>query len=250
MAQSDPRRQKQLEKLIARLGLPPSSPINWELLDLAMTHPTVVPEFNYDRLEFLGDAVVRLVVAEFLREHYPQQSVGEWSAVRSVLVSDRTLARLADSYGLDRYLLLGNSAIGDPAGQTSRLADCFEALLAALYLSSQNFKLIRPWLDAHWQQLAEEVRSDPAYQNYKAALQAWTQSHYQALPEYRTAVVANGLHPPLSIDNGVDRFRSEVWFQGELLGHGTGNSKKEAEKAAAQSAYLHLVEGLNPEELS
>lgn len=240
----DPRRQRQLEKLIARLGLPESSPVGWELLDLALTHPTVDQEFNYDRLEFFGDAVVRLVVAEFLREHYPQHSVGEWSAIRSVLVSDRMLARLADSYGLDRYLLLGSSAAGDPTGQTSRLADCFEALLAALYLSTKDFNLIRPWLDAHWQQLAEEVRTDPAYQNYKAALQAWIQSRHQALPEYRTEVIADALNPGLPNDNTVDRFRSEVWFQGTLLGHGTGNSKKEAEKAAAQSAYLSLADRL------
>jgi ribonuclease III len=235
---SDPRRPKQLEKLIARLGLPVSSPVNWHLLDLALTHPTVHPDANYDRLEFLGDAVVRLVVAEFLREHHASRSVGEWSAIRSVLVSDRTLAKLADGYGLDQYLLLGNSAAGDPSGRTSRLADCFEALLAALYLSAGDFSLIRCWLDSNWQQLAEEVCTDPAYHNYKAALQAWTQAHHQALPEYRTESITEA--NPLEF--ATARFKSEVWFQGKLLGQGLGKSKKEAEKAAAQTAYSALAE--------
>ncbi|HEY9804004.1 MAG TPA: ribonuclease III domain-containing protein, partial [Leptolyngbyaceae cyanobacterium] len=112
------RRQKQLESLVQKLGLMPEKwPIKWQLLDLALTHPTFSPEANYEQLEFVGDAVVRLATAEFLWETYPEETVGEFSGLRAELVSDRTLAQIADSYGLETYLLLDKSAAGDVAGR-------------------------------------------------------------------------------------------------------------------------------------
>ena len=140
-----------------RLGLPGDTQIDWALLDIALTHPTVgVP--NYEQLEFIGDSVVRLAASEFLWETYPDKSVGDFSAIRKVLVSDRILAQLADGYGFDRYLTLAASAIGDPSGRVSRLADAFEAVLAALYLTTNNLKLVRPWLDPHFQQSLRKER--------------------------------------------------------------------------------------------
>lgn len=232
MVLSDPRRQKQLQKLIARLGLPDNVSVKWSLLDLALTHPTFSSTANYEQLEFVGDAVVRLTVAEFLVEAYSACLVGELSAIRSVLISDRCLAQLAISYGLERYLLVAPSAAKDSRGYESRLAEAFEALLGALYLSSHNLELIRPWLNPHLRQLAEEVRADPAHQNYKAALQGWTQAHYKVLPEYRVQETGQ-IHETL-------RFTAEVWLKGELLGQGAGRSIKAAEKEAAQAAFLKL----------
>jgi ribonuclease-3 len=113
--------------------------------------------------------------------------------------------------------------------------------LGALYLSTHTLKLIRPWLDPHLQSLAEEIRSDPARQNYKAALQEWTQAHYKALPDYR---VTESSDRDLS-----ERFAAEVWFQGQCLGQGTGRSIKAAEQAAAQRAFLAIQRSdalLNP----
>jgi ribonuclease-3 len=227
---SDPRRQKQLQQLIAKLGLPNSSPVNWSLLDLALTHPTISPTANYERLEFVGDAVIRLTTSEFLYATYPTASEGELSALRGILVSDRCLAKIADRYGLERYLLMANSAIGDKIGQENRLAAAFEALLAALYLSTHTLQLIRPWLDAHLQELAESIRQDPALHNYKGALQGLTQTHYQVLPEYRVSEVGQG-------HGDAERFVAEVWVLGKRWGQGTGQSKKAAEQAAAQEAF-------------
>jgi ribonuclease-3 len=172
-----------------------------------------------------------MAASEFLWEVYPDCSVGEFSAIRKVLVSDRTLARIADSYGLDRYLLISESAAGDKAGLTSRLADAFEAVLGALYLSTHTLELVRPWLDSHFKQLASEIRTDPAYQNYKDALQEWTQGHYQILPEYRVQETRR-------IHGDPERFTAEVWLQGRRLGQGKGHSKKAAEQAAAREAFL------------
>jgi ribonuclease-3 len=228
-----PHRQQQLEALMQRLGLSPSLSISWEQLDQALTHVSASPDINYEQLEFLGDAVVKLAAAEFLLETYPHLQVGEFTALRSVLVSDRKLAQIADAYGFDRYLIVAPSAQFDPTGRESRLADCFEAVLGVLYLSTHDLQLIRPWLDRQFQPLVTEILADPARQNYKAALQNWTQSHLKQLPEYRSREVRPGRHHP-------ERFTAEVWINGTCRGQGTGPSKKAAEQAAAQEVFWTL----------
>ncbi len=233
MALVYPHRQQQLQGLIRRLGLPSQPNLRWDLLDLALTHPTASVEANYEQLEFVGDAVVKLAAAELLLELYPQEKVGEFTAIRSVLVSDRILAQIADHFGFDRYLLVSPAAQADNAGRLSRLADSLEAVIAALYLSTQNLQLIRPWLDPQFKRLATEILEDPARQNYKAALQNWTQTHQRVLPEYRVQEISQVYDDP-------DRFAAEVWLQGQCLGRGQGRSIKAAEQAAARVAFLHL----------
>jgi ribonuclease-3 len=234
MTLKDPRRSKQLRQFVQKLGLSEQVPVQWALLDLALTHPSISAETNYEQLEFVGDAVVRIATSEFLYETYPNALVGEFAAIRSVLVSDRILAQLAQIYGLERYLVVSSSAATDTAGETSRLADAFEAVLGALYLSTHSLELIRPWLDPHLQQLAAEIRKDPARQNYKDALQEWTQAHYKLLPEYR-------LKETSLAHNDAQRFTAEVWLQDRRLGEGKGRSKKAAEQAAAKQAFLEVI---------
>lgn len=228
-----PRRQRQLESLVRKLGLPEVASVKWQFLDLALTHPTVSESANYEQLEFVGDAVVRLVAAIVLWEHYPDCPVGDFAAIRSVLVSDRVLAQIAREYGLELYLLIAGSAMADKAGQESRLADAFEAVLGALYLSTHNLDLIRPWLDPHFKQLAAEIRLDPARLNYKAALQEWTQAHFKVLPEYRVVESSQAQH-------NQERFLAEVWLHDQKLGQGKGRSIKAAEQAAAKIAFFSL----------
>ncbi|AFZ34778.1 Ribonuclease 3 [Stanieria cyanosphaera PCC 7437] len=230
----DPRRQKELRKLIEKLGLPATSPVNWSLLDLALTHPSISSEKNYQQLEFVGDAVVRLAAAEILLETYPDEPVGEFAAIRSILVSDRILAELADYYGIERYLLLGTNATGNPIGRQSWLADAFEAVLGALYLSTQTMELVRPWLDDILKLKAEEIRCDPARQNYKDALQEWSQSKYKTLPQYQ--VQENQVS-----QSSQDRFIAEVWLNNSCLGKGEGRTKKLAQQAAAKEAFLAVI---------
>ena len=229
-----PGRQKQLETLIKKLGLLKDASIKWHLLDLALTHASASAKANYEQLEFVGDAVVRLAASELLFEIYPDCTVGEFAAIRSILVSDRILAKIAESYGFDRYLIVSTSAASDKTGAEPRLADALEAVLAALYLSTQTLELIRPWLDSHFQRLAAEIRSDPARQNYKAALQELTQGKYKTLPKY--SVQETG-----TVQGGEDRFTAEVLIQGKLVADGKGRSIKAAEQAAAQAAFNKLV---------
>jgi ribonuclease-3 len=232
-----PPRQRELEKLIKKLGLATDLSLQWHLLNLALTHPTSSVDANYQQLEFVGDAVVRLAAAELLLETYPDAAVGEFAAIRSELVSDRSLAEIADCYGLDDYLLMSASTQRDTLGRQSRLADALEAVIGALYLSSHTLEFVRPWLDTHFKPLAEQIRSCPARLNYKHALQGWTQTHYKSLPEYRVRETQ-----PLGakVVSPEERFTAEVWVQGKRRGRGKGRSKKMAEQAAAQEAFLFL----------
>lgn len=230
---SSPQRQQQLQELVQKLGIFDPAPVSWILLDLALIHPSASASSNYEQLEFLGDSVVRLAVAEWLLQYYSGLSVGEFAALRSILVSDRTLAQIAREYDLDRYLLVSSSALRDQTGQESRLAEALEAVLGALYLSTHTLELVHPWLVPHLEKLAVAILSDPARQNYKAALQQWTQAQYKTLPEYRVTETGQAHADP-------HRFTAEVWLQGQQLGQGTGKSIKAAEQAAAQVALLRL----------
>ncbi|MEB3310547.1 MAG: ribonuclease III [Snowella sp.] len=230
----DPRRLKQLHNLTQKLGLPKDAPVNWQLVDLGLTHPSISAKQNYQQLEFVGDAVVRLAAAEVLLENYPEESVGEFASLRSMMVSDRTLAQWAEIYGLERYLLISASAMGDKAGKVSRLADAFEGLLGALYLSTQTMDLVRPWLDGHLKEKAIEIWQDPARQNYKDALQEWSQAKYKRLPQYRVQE-----NIPFMVKE--ERFIAEVWLDEQFLGQGTGASKKMAEQTAAREAFFNFV---------
>jgi ribonuclease III len=231
-----PQRKKDLQSFVQKLGLPAGVSIDWSLLDLALTHPSISKQNNYEQLEFVGDAVVRLATAEMLLEKYASAPVGDFAAIRSILVSDRFLAEIAESYGLERYLLMDAKIAVDRQGKVSRLADAFEAVLGALYLSSHNMDLIRPWLDGIMFPKAAEVFQDPAKQNYKDALQEWTQGQHKILPQYR-------VRENETMKTDAERFIAEVWLKDRFLAKGIGRTKKAAEQAAAKEAYTaHAIQ--------
>lgn len=234
MAIQDQRRKRELLKLLDKIGVKNLSAVNWSLLDLALTHPSVSLTHNYEHLEFVGDAVIRLVSAEVLLETYPHLPVGEFAAIRSIIVSDRFLAEIAEEYGFDLYLLMTPGVRNDKLGRMSRLADVFEAVLGALYESTKNMSLIRPWLDPILQDKAALVHADPARENYKDALQEWSQGKHKLLPTYK--VRQNEI-----LDNDNERFTAEVWLQDKLLGTGKGTTKKASQQAAAQQAYNSIM---------
>ncbi len=223
-----------LSTLINQLGVP-SSAIKPDLLALALVDISSSADANNEKLEFLGDAALRLAAAEFLMERYPTMALGDMSAVRSHIVSDRVLATIAKHYHISRYLQLSKSAQGDQAGADSRLADALEAILGALYMSAGNLSLIRPWLDPHFEGLTSELQGDPAKQNYKAAVQELTQSCYKALPTYKVTEISQ-------VHGDNERFMAEVWFQEKLWGEGKGRSRKMAEQAAAKIAFGKLMQ--------
>lgn len=226
-------RQRQLQRWVQTLGLPADITLDWVRLDQALTHKSVDALYNYELLELLGDAVLRLAATEWLQETFPQASVGELSAVRSVLISDRTLAQLAQDLGLAPYLLVAPTMKAGP----SHLADALEAVVAVLYLEAHSLTPVRSLLDAPLHRLADQVRRDPARQNYKVALQELTQAHTKTLPQYRTT-------EQRPVDGDLERYQSTVWFGETCWGSGYGPTKKQAEQAAAATAYQPLAQAL------
>ena len=230
-----PRRKRELQKILLKLGLIDLSSVNWRLLDLALTHPSISATDNYQQLEFVGDAVVRLASAELLLETYPHLPVGEFAAIRSILVSDRFLAEIAEQYGFEMYLLSASNVKADNNGKLSRLADAFEAVLGALYESTKDMSLVRPWLDPILKEKAAQIHADPARENYKDALQEWNQKVHKLLPTYK--VKQNEVK-----DDENNRFIAEVWLNNKLLGKGKGATKKASQQEAAKDAFYRVVD--------
>lgn len=221
-----------LRRCIEQLGLPRQG-LNWELLDQALIHVSASPDRNNERLELLGDAVLRLAAAEFLMEQYPSATVGDLTMVRSHLVSDQTLTEIAQKLGIEKFLQTSKAAAGDLAARPKRLADAMEAILAVLYLSRGDLQLVRPWLDPHLAERTQPLVENPAVHNPKTALQELTQKEYKTLPDYRTQEISTNHGDP-------ERFRSEVWLGDRYLGVGVGASRKAAEQAAALQGYRVL----------
>lgn len=203
------------------------------LLAEALTHPSLGHEaqhyhFDYQRLEFLGDAVLQLVITEYLFSHFQAEAEGQLTKLRSRLVSRDALRTHAAALDLGHYILLGR---GEEASggreRSSTLADAFEALIGALYLDggldvATNFILTQTRTDLA--KLAEE----PVDFNPKGDLQELLQSISPRSPGYELVSQSGPEHEKT--------FVSEVVWEGIVLGQGTGRSKKQAETAAALEA--------------
>jgi ribonuclease-3 len=236
----DNRRIQELKTLLLKLGLTEHDAIDWDVLNRALTHVSVSPTDNYEKLEFLGDAVVRLLASEVLMQDYPDAKVGDFANIRSMLVSDRVLAKIASSYGVENYLSINASGLGNKAAKVARNADALEAILGALYISGRySLKLIRPWLNPILSDWAATIRQDPEFINYKDSLQEWTQAQYQTLPTYEVSPNSRTPTPE------QERFFAVVSLNGEVLGEGYGSSKKAAEQSAARVAVEKLTPDLS-----
>jgi ribonuclease-3 len=209
------------------------------LLDEALTHTSYVNEFkeqaskDNERLEFLGDAVLALVISEQAASACPELAEGALSKLRSRLVSEATLARVARRLDLGRLLRLGR---GEERSQgrdkDSILANTLEAVLAAVYRDG-GLDAARTFALAAFGQELREV-GGALSDDYKTQLQEWCQRRYDSVPQYATERESGPDHQKT--------FEVQVMAQGRVLGRGTGRSKKEAEQAAAHEA-LERVRG-------
>jgi ribonuclease-3 len=253
------QRQEELGALLARLGLDPLAPVEagepstleadaaaLAPIEEALTHTSAGRGRNHEQLEFLGDAVLRLAAAEFLERRHPSLSVGQRSALRAQLVSDRWLAELAEQMELAPLLRLGPVALGDASGRATVLAECCEALVGALYRlgggSQGGLELVLRWLEPAWERSSAELLADPERHNWKTALQEWSQARGLGLPQYQGEEMSRRHGDPR-------RFRARVHCGGEgqpgleatpWAGEGWGGSRREAEQQAARAALAEL----------
>jgi ribonuclease-3 len=210
------------------------------LLEHALTHKSRAAEdlsggvADNESLEFLGDAVLGLVVADALFRQYPSYTEGQKSKIKAAVVSTQSLARYAEQIRLGDHLILGRGE--EKTGgrfKQALLADAYEALIAAIYLdggleAASSF-LLREMKDALDAGTVQDVARD-----YKSALQERLQAIGRPLPEYRIAGEAGPDHRKT--------FTIEVVVDGEVLGAASGRAKKEAEQEAARLAIARLSE--------
>jgi len=235
-----PQRRRLLLELLRRLGLDPAAPAGpgscesaLAPIEEALSHRSAGRPVDHEQLEFLGDAVLRLAASLYLRRHHPDLSVGQFSALRAQLVSDRWLAELGETCAIEAVLRIGPMAAGDRAGQATLRAEACEAVIGALYRIWGNLDPVLTWLTPHWQRSVAELATDPHRHNWKSALQEWSQGQGLGLPHYSSEERS-------SIHADPHRFHCRVRIGKRLLGEGCGGSRREAEQQAARAALNSL----------
>lgn len=183
---------------------------------------------TYERLEFLGDAVLDLIVTEILFVAYPIENEGFLTKLRSKIVKGNTLSELAINLNLNHVLEVGHRATGQGIELSkSVLADVYEAVIAAIYLSrgySETFKFV----EANLNDFLDLTTIEKKVENFKSLLMEYTQSEKAPLPEYKIQSEAGPGHDKT--------FSVAVYVNGRKLGEGIGKSKKQAEQIAAKKA--------------
>ncbi len=210
---------------------------NEKFLKEAFTHKSYATEFNltYDnqRLEFLGDAVVQIVLTRKLFFLYPDFQEGDLTKIRSALVNQETLALFARSISLGDYLMLGRGESESHGEEReSTLSDAFEALCGALYLDGgmeRAEEFILKTLDANFKDPSALLRS----LNPKGLLQEYTQAHFGKAPEYTVLEISGPAHNP--------SYEVEVRIHDTLAAKGSASKRKLAEQAAARAALDLLM---------
>ena len=195
----------------------------------SLTHSSANSEINYENLEFLGDAVLRVIASDFIKNKYPYMQVGERSELRSHLVSDQWLEEVGEKIKIKSVLVIGKKALRDKSANATIQAEATEALIGALYESLTILDPIKDWLIPFWNEKSQEILADPHKKNYKSALQELTQSEGLSIPVYKT----------IEIDKKHDnpkRFFCTVYIKNLSIAEGWGKSIKQAEKNAASKA--------------
>ncbi len=210
--------------------------VDLDVLERALTHPSYASEnprsMDYQRLEFLGDAVLELAVTSFIYDEYPSATEGEMTLLRAAVVSEPALASIAESWGLcDRLLLGRGEELSGGRGKRSILSDVVESLLATVYLDA-GFARANQIVRDHWGPMIRERADEPGQRDFKTRLQETLVAEGRTI-EY-TVTETGPQH--------AKQFAATASSSGEDLASGSGTSKKRAEQDAARKA-LELLDG-------
>lgn len=210
---------------------------NKDLLVNAFVHRSYANEYqgktlaHNERLEFLGDSVLGLVVAEYLYHRLPTYSEGLLSELRSKLVEAGSCAKFFQKLGLPDYILLGRGEkMTEGHNKTSILADAFEALVGAVYLDGGPL-IAKSFLLCHFEEEANQTIGSPP-RNFKAHLQDYSQKKFQKIPLYKVVQESGPDHAKM--------FHVIVYIEEQQAGIGVGSTKKEAEQKAAFDALSKI----------
>ena len=205
-----------------------------ELAATALAHPSYAHELDgsrgNERLEFLGDAVLDLVIAETLYRTHPDWREGQLTRARAALVNKASLAARARSLGLPELVRLGKTERrSEGANKDSILANCFEALIGAAYLDG-GLAAVEPLLARCF---GDALVSGNVLRDAKTAFQEWAHSELKQTPTYDTTA-------DTGVENDEERFTVDVYVELRSWGRGVGRTKRAAEAAAAQDALARV----------
>jgi len=206
---------------------------NATLLHQALTHPSAAgPQApSYERLEFLGDRVVGLIIADLLIQRFPREAEGALARRHAALVRRETLAQVAEALALgDHVIFARGEREAGTGGNPAILADAMEAVIGALFLDG-GLAAASGFVVPFWTPLMEADDTPP--QDAKTALQEWAQGRGLPLPAYREVDRQGPDHAP--------RFTVEVVVEGEAPARGRGASKRLAEQAAAEDLLARVI---------
>jgi len=209
---------------------------NRDNLALAFIHRSYVNENkevsqHNERLEFLGDSVLGLLIADYLYRYLPSTPEGELSTLRSSLVEASSCVAYVQKLNVEKYLLLGKGErMNDGRGRDSILADLFEALIGTIYLDG-GIDAAKHFLFKNFSREIENILKAPE-QNWKAQLQDYCQKKFHETPVYEVLDESGPDHSKT--------FKISVLIQEKQMGRGEGSSKKEAQQAAAEDALSRI----------
>lgn len=219
---------KNIKELLVKLNIKPH---RLDVYEEAFTHASFNADANtkhhdYERLEFLGDSVINIVITEHAYKSHPEMGQGNLTKIKSTLGATTSLAAHALQYGLDQYIRVGNSFVAEIKQSKHLLEDVFEAFIGAIYLD-QGFDFTQKFLLKIFAKDIEEFKSSEI-QDYKSRLQEEVQAEHRESVSYELISEEGPGHNR--------RFTVRVLFDGIELGVGTGSTKKEAEQNAAKEA--------------
>ncbi len=205
---------------------------NKNLIIEALTHKSYKKPYNNERLEFLGDAVLNLIVGEYLYTKFPQSNEGELSKIRASLVNETGFTKLANEIKLGDYIYL-SVAEERNKGRTkaSILSDAFEAIMGAVYLES-GIDTLKDIILKLLEKSYDKINLDVLFSDFKTALQEITQAEFGSIPEYKL----EGSYGP----DHQKEFEVSIWIDGKMYGKSIGKSKKLAQQAVAKIALEFL----------
>ena len=204
----------------------------------ALTHSSANNIVNYEKLEFFGDAVLRLSASDFIERTYKSMSVGSRSELRSQIVSDEWLTKLGKKIFIEKVIIKGPKAMGDENSKDTIIAETSEALIGAIYKCFNSINEVNIWLDNFWKKDAELYLQAPHKYNAKSALQEWCQSQGFDLPIYKINEVSKNHGDP-------KRFSCEIYINGSKKAFSFGHSHKKAEKNAASILIQKIFQKKN-----
>lgn len=207
-----------------------------QLLIEALTHKSYKQPYNNERLEFLGDAVLDLIVGEYLFEKFRSYDEGKLSKLRASLVNEDGFTKLANHISLGDFIFLSNAEENNGGrSKPSLLSNAFEAIMGAIYLEA-GLETVRTIAVGLLEVVHPEVSLDSLFKDYKTTLQELTQAHFGVTPEYKLV----GSRGP----DHKKEFEVAVTVEDKEYGRSVGKSKKAAQQEAAQIAIKKLNEEL------